>query len=278
MFKHLLLYPCGLGQLKWGLNVSPLCLNEMLCKQTHIISRVNTLEYNTIYDNLKTLYKSVIAIKDPVLTIGGDHSQSIATVQGSLLKEASTKVLWIDAHADINTYNSSLTKNIHGMPLSILTGLDNTLYFNFNNRLLEFSKLFYVGIRDLDEYEKNILQEKNISHVTSKDIHNNFSDSMEKISNFIYDSPLHVSLDVDVLDPRFMYCTGTKVSNGLTIKQLDTILKLINYNNIVGMDLTELNLYIGNNTQKNDSLKHLSYLLKDYVKLNKLLKIKINNN
>ena len=152
MFKHLLLYPCGLGQLKWGLNVSPLCLNEMLCKQTHIISRVNTLEYNTIYDNLKTLYKSVIAIKDPVLTIGGDHSQSIATVQGSLLKEASTKVLWIDAHADINTYNSSLTKNIHGMPLSILTGLENTLYFNFNNRLLEFSKLFYVGIRDLDEY------------------------------------------------------------------------------------------------------------------------------
>ncbi len=275
MFKNLLLYPCGIGQLKWGLNMSPIYLNQMLCKQSHIISRVNTLEHNTIQDNLKNLYKSVIAIKDPVLTIGGDHSQSIATVQGSLLKDPTTKVVWIDAHADINTYNSSLTKNIHGIPLSVLTGLEETLDFTYNNRLLDFSNLFYVGIRDLDEYEENILQEKNISHVTSKDIHINFSESMDKISNFISDSPLHVSLDVDVLDPHFMYCTGTKVENGLTIKQLDAILKLLKYNNIVGMDLTELNLYIGNKKQKNESLKNFSYLLKDYVKINKLLKFKI---
>jgi arginase len=267
MFKHVLLYPCGLGQLKWGLHVSPLYLKQMLCKQSHIISRVNTLEYNTIQDNLKNLYKSVVAIEEPVLTIGGDHSQSIATVQGSICKEPATKVLWIDAHADINTYTSSFTKNIHGMPLSVLTGLDETLQFTYTNRLLDFANIFYIGIRDLDEYEENILQENNISHVTSKDIHSNFSESITKITNFISDSPLHISLDVDVLDPRFMYCTGTKVDNGLTINQLYVILKLFKYNPIVGMDLTEFNLYIGNKKQKHLSLKNLSYLLKDYVKI-----------
>tara|TARA_B100001059_G_C17837093_1_gene588996 strand:- start:6570 stop:7397 length:828 start_codon:yes stop_codon:yes gene_type:complete len=275
MFKHVLLYPCGLGQLKWGLQVSPLYLKQMLCKQSHIISRVNTLEYNSIQYNLKNLYNSVVAIEDPVLTIGGDHSQSIATVQGSLFKEPATKVLWIDAHADINTYNKSITKNLHGMPLSVLTGLEETLQFTYTNRVLDFSNLFYIGIRDIDEYEENILKEYNISHVTSKDIHTNFSDSITKINNFISDSPLHVSLDVDVLDPRFMYCTGTKVDNGLTINQLYVILKLFEYNKIVGMDLTELNLYIGNKNHKHLSLKNLSYLLKDYVKINKLLTFKL---
>ena len=98
---------------------------------------------------------------------------------------------------------------------------------------------------------------------------------LHKINNFISDSPLHVSLDVDVLDPRFMYCTGTKVDNGLTINQLYVILKLFEYNKIVGMDLTELNLYIGNKNHKHLSLKNLSYLLKDYVKINKLLTFKL---
>ena len=70
------------------------------------------------------------------MIIGGDHSMSIASVAYTLNRDPNAKVLWIDAHADINTYNSSTTKNLHGMPLSFITGLD------------------YIG--QLDNYKKNL--------------------------------------------------------------------------------------------------------------------------
>ena len=93
------------------------------------------------------------------INIGGDHSMAIATVADSLnrVPPGKLKVIWFDAHPDINTYKSSISKNYHGMPLGYLTGLCKSHYFPFITNYLNFENLLYIGIRDIDEYEKKII-------------------------------------------------------------------------------------------------------------------------
>ena len=88
------------------------------------------------------------------LNLGGDHSISAATIQPLLEKyKDDLLVIWIDAHADMNTYTSSITKNSHGMPVGALTGLmDHWYKVNNNKNHLKPENLMYIGIRDLDAF------------------------------------------------------------------------------------------------------------------------------
>ena len=93
-------------------------------------------------------------------TIGGDHSIAIGSVAGSLdFYKKDVSVIWVDAHADINTYEASETKNLHGMPLSFLTGLD-TSFINMNGNELLLDRLLYYGLRDVDKFEQELLDSR----------------------------------------------------------------------------------------------------------------------
>jgi len=102
------------------------------------------------------VYREASAGRIPI-TLGGDHSIAVGTLQGILRAHPSSVVFWIDAHADINTPVTSPSGNAHGMPLAFLLGLINASTipgFEWVQPLLSPSRLVYIGLRDLDEGEK----------------------------------------------------------------------------------------------------------------------------
>jgi len=101
------------------------------------------------------------------LTLGGDHSVSSSSVLASLHKWNNLKCIWIDAHPDIHTYGSSVSGNSHGMPLSIATGLEKKHWASrMSLPYLPFDNLVYVGIRDIDDWEAEIIEKHKIKHYT----------------------------------------------------------------------------------------------------------------
>ncbi len=215
-----------------------------------------------LFTNLSNIYKMNEKINGKRINIGGDHSISIPTVAHSLNKFKNTKVIWIDAHPDINTYNESLTKNYHGMPLSFLTGIDKNQKFNFINKLLNFENLLYIGIRDIDKFEKQVIKNNNINVISVDNVNNDVYNSIDKINNFIGNDPVHLSFDVDCLDPLILQSTGTKVNDGLYLEETIEIIKIINQKNLINTDITELNLDIGSVDDKLNSLSVFCDIMK----------------
>ena len=231
-----------LGQTKFGVKNTPNLVKKLIGKNKHYFN-VNC--NNNIFYNLNNLYNISCKVKGPRINFGGDHSMAISTVAYSLNQNKNTKVIWIDAHADINTFKSSYTKNIHGMPVSFLTGLDTNTNFSFIKNLLPLENILYIGVRDMDDFEKETLHNNNINIIQVKDIRSNFSESINYINDFVGDDPIHISFDVDSIDPKLIHSTGTPVSNGLNVKEAKNIINTLYKRNLVNIDVTELNLNIG---------------------------------
>lgn len=269
-------FPHKLGQMKNGVQYTPIYLKKLIKNQYVDVFCNNSLtnkNYN-MKNNLYNLYSMNNKITYPKINIGGDHSMAIATVASSLnLHKDNLKVLWFDAHADINTYDSSLTKNYHGMPLSFLTGLADH-DFEFIRNKLNFDNLMYIGIRDVDSFEKTIIEKHKIKYLTCEQINNNLYDSIKKINNFIGNDPVHLSFDVDCMDPKFINCTGTKSKYGLNLNTKVILDNLAN-KNLCNMDITEINLDLGNNKDKLKTINNLSKLFDSYIKFHKTNKIYI---
>lgn len=180
------------------------------------------------------------------LTVGGDHSISIGSLQGSLryYKQHLTTI-WVDAHADLNTYASSPSGNLHGMPLGFLTGLE-TNFIQEPYYKLDFNKLKYLGLRDLDEFERKTIFTKDIQHLTAEQLNKEISfDTISIGTRYI-----HLSLDVDVLDPEYMNSTGTKVDGGISMEKLEEIINWVNKKGeIVSVDLVEYNPELTNDNK-----------------------------
>ncbi|TGJ84695.1 hypothetical protein E0Z10_g4081 [Xylaria hypoxylon] len=204
-----------------------------------------------------------------VLTLGGDHSIAIGTVAGTAkaIRERLGReiaVIWVDAHSDINTPETSDSGNIHGMPVAFITGLakeEKPEYFGWlkPEHLLNVSKLVYIGLRDVDAAEKKILRENGIKAFSMFDIDRYGSlppwpsfpflvvygigrvveMALAHIGN---DTPIHLSFDVDAIDPMWAPSTGTPVRGGLTLREGDFICESVHLTgNLVAVDLVEVN-------------------------------------
>jgi arginase len=249
-YKTIILFPHNLGQTKTGSEKAPKYLNKFVNKKKHIVKIVKNT--GNIFKNLSELYKKNKDSQGKIVNIGGDHSMAISTIADTLNKYPDAKVIYFDAHADINTYKSSNSKHYHGMPLSFVTGIDSDKHFSFIKNLLPFENLLYIGSRCWDTFEVNEVYKDKIKFLTPDDINKNFADSLHKILNFVGDSPVHVSFDVDSIDPKYIPSTGTPVKNGVEMKNAMTILDKLNNTNIVKMDITELNMDLGT---KEDGIK-----------------------
>lgn len=200
-----------------------------------------------IYDDL---YETCLSCERP-LVIGGDHSIGQATVLGSLARSAESDehvyVLWIDAHTDINTYDKSITKNHHGMPLAGVIGLEKP-WTNVEPvllpALLPTSRLLYFGARDIDEFEHHVVKDLNIFHTRDLEI------MICKLKQIINTDPaaiFHISWDVDSLDPKYFNSTGVLANDGLKPSELVKLFRWINVNlYVTAMDIVEANWDLGN--------------------------------
>lgn len=245
IFKNLSILTHRLGQKKIGVAYGPKNLGYLIQLLTNNSINVKTLTLpnETIEDDMNIIYRLCRSFgTQKRVNLGGDHSLSIATISNMLNFKPNLKVIWVDAHADINTYESSTTKNYHGMPLSYLTHLNRKHEFNFSRHKLDFKNILYIGLRDIDPFEKSIINKHNIKVLDIDSIRQNREKSLGIIQDFMGINPIYLSFDVDVLDPSIMECTGTPVNNGLFQKETKELMKPILQNrNLCGVEIVEFN-------------------------------------
>jgi len=188
------------------------------------------------------------------VTIGGDHSIAMGTLAGTLRSFPEACVVWVDAHTDINSPKTSLSGNMHGCVLSFLMGLDEaheTKHFDkWILPALRPHKIVYIGVRDVDEAEKRFLREHRISAFSMHDIDRH---GIGKTVQMALDAvnphgtlPIHLSFDVDALDPVEAGSTGTPVRGGLTSREGHYITEeLARTGQLVSIDLMEVNPSLG---------------------------------
>ena len=185
------------------------------------------------------------------LTLGGDHSIAIGTISGILTRRHDTAVLWIDAHADINTPSTSASHNSHGMVLAFLLELERTREVAGFDWLkgtppLKRDRIVYIGLRDVDAGEKALLRELNIKCFTMHDVDKyGIARVMERALDHVVGRtarPLHLSLDIDSIDPLFAPSTGTRVNGGLTYREAYYVAESFAATGLASsMDLVEVN-------------------------------------
>lgn len=179
-----------------------------------------------------------------VVTIGGDHSVSWGSISGALSFNPEIGVIYIDAHGDCNIAERSLTHHIHGMHMAYLMGFGDSKYVSrYTHHLLPVSNILYVGARSLDPYEVELIRKNNIAQISSDFINSNLQDTIECISKFMYHfQQIHISLDIDVLDPYLAPGTGVPEAGGVSEESLSEILDIIiETDKVRSIDLVEYN-------------------------------------
>ena len=179
------------------------------------------------------------------LFLGGDHSIAAGTIGGISHKEP-VGVLWIDAHGDFNTPESSPSGNIHGMPLAALCGRGAPELVNVDRKgpKLDPRDVVLIGIRDLDAAERAALRDSGITIFTMSDIDDRgiadvARDALERLR---HRKRLHVSLDLDVMDPREAPGVGTPVTGGVTYREAHLLMEILAKDDRVGSaDVVEVN-------------------------------------
>ena len=185
------------------------------------------------------------------IVLGGDHSIAIGSVSG-VSKHYHDRgqrigVIWFDAHADMNTPDSSLSGNIHGMPLACLMGRGPAVLvdiFGFAPKV-EPSNVALIGIRDIDPGERALIRELGVRAFTAREMD-------ERGMNAIMDEAIsiasrgtagyHVTLDVDFIDPRFAPGVGTPVPGGATYRESHLAMERVaDHGGMVSLEYAELN-------------------------------------
>jgi arginase len=181
------------------------------------------------------------------LVLGGDHSVAIGTLGG--LAQAHRQpggVLWIDAHGDLNTPETSPSGNVHGMALAAVLGLAGERFASEAWPLpaVERGRVALVGVRSLDEGERALLRELDAKVFTMSDVDQigvepAIRESLEHVAGPGF---VHVSFDMDVVDPDVAPGVGTPVRGGLSYREAQFALELLAASGVVGsLEITEVN-------------------------------------
>lgn len=200
--------------------------------------------------------------------LGGDHAMSMGTISAVARHchdiGKTLAVLWIDAHADYNTPATSLSGNMHGMPLAFLTG-EPSLRPLLGERPfvpLAADKLVLLGLRSIDKLERKALRDAQIQCVDMGMLDKfGIANMVEQVLYRIggKNVHLHVSLDVDSLDPSVAPGVGTTVPGGLTYREAHLMLEKLHESGLVGsLDIVELNPFLDHRGQSARVLAELT--------------------
>jgi arginase len=181
---------------------------------------------------LVTNVESISTVGDFPLVIGGDHSLALGSATGAAKVHSPLGLLWIDAHGDFNTDQTSPSGHIHGMPLAALAGYGHKRLVSFGDfsPKVDPAYIAVVGVRDLDPGERELLRAAQIHVFTMKDIdHMGIAPVIARALEIVTNNTrgLHVSLDIDALDPREAHGVGTPVRGGLTYREASFMMEEI---------------------------------------------------
>lgn len=206
----------------------------------HHIDGLIRFESDLAYEVYKYLRNSVFPI-----VVGGDHSIAIGSVSGTKMAFPDQRlgVVWIDAHADLHTPWTTPSGNVHGMPLALLMQIekkgknrprvytmdtwDRLRKIGVSGPKLLPSDLVFIALRDLESEEDAIIKEHNIKVITVEDVRKKGADAAVKaaLGHLSACDHIHVSFDVDSMDPSISVGTGTPVPNGLFAEEASQLLQ-----------------------------------------------------
>jgi arginase len=260
MNVHLIGVPMDLGAGRRGVDMGPSAIriagiNEQLRDLGHKVVDEGDLDIKNVEElrvgDVKARYLKEIARALKLLStktekimeqrafpliLGGDHSIAIGTISGiaafARRKRKKLGILWVDAHGDLNTPATSPSGNIHGMPLASLLGVGprelTAIAGSFAK--VDPANIALVGIRSLDEGEKKLIAQKGINVFTMTDvdrqgIHRVMKRALARVTRGT--DLLHVSFDLDAVDPTVASGVGTPVKGGLDYREAHLIMELL---------------------------------------------------
>jgi arginase len=196
---------------------------------------------NRIYQEILTC----MAEDDFAIVLGGDHSISIGSVS-AMARRRPTGVIWVDAHGDFNTPETSPSGNVHGMPVAALIGQGAPSLVNvgYAGAKLQPSQIVMIGVRDLDPEERARLAESHISVFTMTEIdeHGIAEVTRRALDRLNFMDVLHVSLDMDALDPEDAPGVGTPVRGGISYREAHLLMEILAHSGKVrSLDIVEIN-------------------------------------
>jgi arginase len=186
--------------------------------------------------------------REKVLVIGGDHAIALGSIAGVLEENENLGVIWFDAHGDVNTEATSPSMNAHGMPVAALLGECASRLNDIARTRLKKENIFWVGARDLDEGEWSTIERLGImDYVYSTELVHDMGmaavmkDIKRKMEAHGVEA-VHLSFDIDGMDPSIVWATGTRVENGLMQEDLDAFINgLRELPEMRSMDFVEYN-------------------------------------
>jgi arginase len=189
-----------------------------------------------VCDDLAALVEEAVREGGLPIVLGGDHSIAMGTLAGlTRAYGAPPGLVWIDAHADINNPDSSATGNVHGMPL----------YFALSKGWAKPEQSVQIGLRDVDRDEKRLLREFGVKAYSMTDVDKLGMPRVMEEARAIAGaggSPIHVSFDMDAIDPSEAPGTGTPVKGGLSYREAHLVMEMLYDGGRLGsIEMVEIN-------------------------------------
>jgi arginase len=198
-----------------------------------------------VCQNVYTLASHCLDEGDFALFLGGDHSISLGTIAAAA-QRGPVGVIWVDAHADFNTPDTSPSGNIHGMPVAALIGRGAEMMVNvgYPGPKLQPSHIVQIGIRDLDAQEREQLLPSGINVFTMRHVDElgMAAVARQALDRLRHLPRLHVSLDMDSLDPDEAAGVGTPVPGGLSYREAHLLMEILgDSGRVQSLDIVEIN-------------------------------------
>ncbi|XP_065163528.1 arginase-1 isoform X1 [Atheta coriaria] len=224
----------------------------------HVSNITNCKQFESCIQTAKATSKTILDILSEgkvCCTLGGDHFIALGTVHGHMLAFNNVALLWIDAHADININTTSNSGNMHGMPVSLLTTETRKYWpklpaLEWLQKSIPAKNLAYIGLRSVDIYERLIIDKLGITAFGISDVEKYGIDTVVTMAlnqiNPRGERSLHVSFDIDSLEPMEAPSTGTPVRGGLSLREGIHIMETVNEHGCLRvLDVVEVNPLIG---------------------------------
>jgi len=189
-----------------------------------------------VCDELADIVRNVVAQGSFPLVLGGDHSIAMGTIAGiARARGKAPGVIWVDAHGDINTPLTSPTGNVHGMPV----------HFALEQHAVDPARMAFIGLRDVDDGEKRTIRELGVKAFTMADVDRlGMSRVVEEALAVVADgeNSVHVSFDMDGVDPQEAPGVGTPVRGGITYREAHLLMEGVAASGTLGsLEITEIN-------------------------------------
>ncbi|MCY7838021.1 arginase [Bacillus haynesii] len=258
--------PMDLGQLRRGVDMGPSAIRcagvnerlESLCQDIEDLGDMTIGQREDEKEggepaseelrNLKAITKASAKLAETVdnivasgafpLVLGGDHSIAIGTLAGLVRHYQNLGVIWYDAHADLNTKESSPSGNIHGMPLAISLGIGHeglTSIYGKETKI-KAENIVIIGARSLDDGEKELIRDKGIKVYTMHEIDRlGMTRVMEETIDYLRGRTdgVHLSLDLDALDPNDAPGVGTPVAGGISYRESHLAMEMLEESKLI---------------------------------------------